>query len=183
MSGGMRSVRAVDRLVVILLGLLLTVAAFTLLLHLLGQGQALTWLVDNLGGSRWQLVLTSLVMLFFAIYLFWMGLRRRRQIKTILCETPLGEVRIAERAVESLAVRATRRVKGVQDAAINVRATTAGLDVFVETTVGPDQSIPQITQEIRSRVADYIRETVGVSVNTVAVLVTRVAPDNRARVE
>lgn len=175
--------RAVDRLVVILVGLLLTIVTFIFCLHLVGQDQALQWMVSYLGQPEWRLVLTSLVLFFLATYLFWMGLRRRRQIKTILCETPLGEVRIAERAVESLALRASRRVKGVHDASINVRATTAGLDVFIETTVSPDQSIPQITQEIRTRVADYIRETVGVSVNTVAVLVTRVAPENRARVE
>lgn len=175
--------RAVDRFVAILVGLVLVFVSLILFAQALGQGRILGWMAANLGEPRWRLVLISLAGMVLAASLLAMGLRRRRQIKTILCETPLGEVRIAERAVESLALRAARRVKGVHDAGINVRASAAGLDIYVETTVSPDQGIPQITQEIRSRVADYIRETVGVSVNTVAVLVTRVAPENRMRVE
>lgn len=175
--------RAIDRLVAIVVGLLLSIVSLAFLLHAMGQEQVLAWLVSRLGQPPWRLVLTGLAGLLLAAYLFYMGMRRRRQIKTILCETPLGEVRIAERAVESLALRATRRVKGVHDANIQVSATPAGLDVYVETTVGPDQSIPQINHEIETRVRDYISETVGVSVRTVKVLVTRIAPDNRTRVE
>lgn len=179
--------RTVDRLVTLLVGLLLIMFTASFLWQSLEigilDGMALDRIARLLGERPWRILLTILVLLILTAYLFWMGLRRRRPEKTILCDTPLGEVRIAERAVESLALRASRRVKGVHDANINVRATVSGLDIFVESTVVPDQSIPQITQEIRTRVADYIRETVGVSVNTVAVLVTRIAPENRTRVE
>ena len=179
--------RKLDRVVSLLVGLLLLGIWVGFMWQSLGvkalNSMQLDRLLYLLGQHPLRILFTSLVLLVLAAYLFWMGLRRRRQEKTILCDTPLGEVRIAERAVESLALRASRRVKGVHDANISVRATISGLDIFVEATVGPDQSIPQITQEIRTRVADYIRETVGVSVNTVAVFVTRIAPENRARVE
>ncbi|MGE5528644.1 MAG: alkaline shock response membrane anchor protein AmaP [Patescibacteria group bacterium] len=174
--------RTVDRLVVMAIGLVLVAAAVAMLLPS-GGTHELDVFLAYLRSVKWRTALAVVVLMALAIYLFWLALRRRRREKTILCDTPLGEVRIAERAVETLAGRATRKVKGVQDAFINVRATTAGLDIFVETTVGPDQSIPQITQEIRTRVAEYIRSTVGVSVNTVAVLVNRVAAESRARVE
>ena len=179
--------RKLDRVVALLVGLLLLGIWVGFMWQSLGvkalDSMHLDRLLYLLGQHPLRILFTSLVLLILAAYLFWMGLRRRRPEKTILCDTPLGEVRIAERAVESLALRASRRVKGVHDANISVRATIAGLDIFVEATVGPDQSIPQITQEIRTRVAEYIRETVGVSVNTVAVFVTRIAPENRARVE
>lgn len=176
--------RAVDRLMALLAAVFFLALAVSLAWRATGvEPTPCVRFLAYVYRNPWRLALAVLVLLFFAAYFFWMGLRRRRTVKTVLCETPLGEVRIAERAIETLALRAARKVKGVHDANINVRATPSGLDIFVESTIGPDQSIPQITQDIRTRVGDYIRETVGVSVNTVAVLITRIAPEHKARVE
>lgn len=176
--------RAVDRLVALLAAIFFLALAVGFVWGATGlEITPFSRILDYLSNTFWRIALSALILLFFSAYFFWMGLRRRRTEKTVLCETPLGEVRVAERAIEALALRATRKVKGVHDASINVRATPSGLDIFVESTVGPDQSIPQITQEIRTRVGDYIRETVGVSVNTVAVLITRIASEHKARVE
>ena len=176
--------RAVDRLVALLAAIFFLALAVAFVWGAAGgEITPFARIVLYLSATFWRIVLGTIFLLFFSVYFFWMGFRRRRTERTVLCETPLGEVRVAERAIEALALRATRKVKGVHDASINVRATPSGLDIFVESTVGPDQSIPQITQEIRTRVGDYIRETVGVSVNTVAVLITRIAPEHKARVE
>ncbi len=181
-SGGYL-VRTIDRAMALLIGLLLIILTFMFFWQGVGQGLLLDRTIDFLISPAWRLLLTILVLLVFSVYLLYMAFRRRRQEKTILCDTPLGEVRIAERAVESLALRAARKVRGVHDANIRVRATPAGLDVYVETSVTPDQSIPQIRRDVEDRVKEYIQETVGVAVTTVPVLVTRVAMDNRARVE
>ena len=86
--------------------------------------------------------------------------------------------------MESLSLRATKRIKGVKDAHVGVRADSTGLDVFIEVTVNPDISIPQISEEIRIKVDEYLQETVGIRVNTVKVLVTKVAGETmKARVE
>ncbi len=174
-------VRTVDRFVSLVVGLfiLLLLAAF----YWPAGNFTLEAIISTLHAKPWRELLAGLIPSVFMIYLFWMGLRRRRQVKTILCDTPLGEIRIAESAVESLAMRATRRVRGVHNATVNVRASTDGLEIYVDTTLSPDLSIPQVSKDIETRVGDYIRETVGVSVNFVKVLVKGVASENRTRVE
>jgi uncharacterized alkaline shock family protein YloU len=112
------------------------------------------------------------------------ALQRRREEKTIIHQTQFGEIQIAVSAVESLALRATRRIKGVKDAHVGVRADSNGLDIFIEVTVNPDIGIPQISEEIRVKVDEYLQETIGIRVNSVKVLVTKVAGEAvKARVE
>jgi uncharacterized alkaline shock family protein YloU len=122
-----------------------------------------------------------LIMSFFSLNA---ALQRRREEKTIIHQTQFGEIQIAVSAVESLALRATRRIKGVKDAHVGVRADSNGLDIFIEVTVNPDISIPQISEEIRVKVDEYLQETIGIRVNSVKVLVTKVAGEAvKARVE
>lgn len=176
-----------DRVAVLLIGLFFVALMFGFIWQALDikylDGLPLNRLLSYLSAKPWRTLLTSLVLLLVAAYLFWLGWPRQRTEKMIVCDTPLGEVQIAERAIETLALRAARKVKGITDANASVRAAISGLDIVVQATVGPDLSLPQIELEARTRVADYIRETVGVAVNAVVVQVTRIAPEHRARVE
>ena len=94
-------------------------------------------------------------------------------------------MRITVSAIESLALRACRKIRGVRDAHVGVRADqkTGILDMYVEVTVSPDLAIPQIKAEIESKVGDYIFETVGMRVSSINVLITKIAAELRTRVE
>ncbi|MGD8400522.1 MAG: alkaline shock response membrane anchor protein AmaP [Bacillota bacterium] len=134
--------------------------------------------------QRFWTFTVAVVLLILAVMSLAMALQRRREEKTIVHQTPYGEVQIAVSAVESLAFRATKRIKGVKDAHVGVRADSSGLDIFIEVTVNPDLSIPQISEEIRNKADEYLQETIGIRVNTVKVLVTKVAGETvKARVE
>jgi uncharacterized alkaline shock family protein YloU len=173
-----------ERLVSLLAGIILCVVG--VVFSLLAFGQA-TRILDHLNQltrneSLWAggVALVSLILTYLS---FRMALHRRKEEKTIINQTQFGEIRIAVSAVESLALRASKRVKGVKDAHVGVRADLTGLDIFIEITVNPDLNIPQISEEIRAKVDDYILETVGIRVNSVKVLVTKVSGETRARVE
>lgn len=145
-------------------------------------------IVDKLAAftdkERFWLLAVSIVSLILAVLSIGMAFQRRREEKTIIHQTQVGEIQIAVSAVESLALRATKRIKGVKDAHVGVRADSTGLDVFIEVTVNPDLSVPQVSEEIRIKVDEYLQETVGINVNSVKVLVTKVAGEAvKARVE
>jgi uncharacterized alkaline shock family protein YloU len=173
-----------ERLVSLLAGIILAVVGIVFFLLAIRQASIILEHLGNLTAKEqlWALLVTvvSLILAFFAIK---MALRMRREEKTIINQTQYGEIRIAVSAVESLALRAAKRIKGVKDAHVGVRADLTGLDIFIEITVNPDLNIPQITEEIRAKVDEYIFETVGIRVNSVKVLVTKVAGENRTRVE
>ncbi|HEY8462919.1 MAG TPA: alkaline shock response membrane anchor protein AmaP [Bacillota bacterium] len=146
------------------------------------------WIVDKLVAftdkERFWVLVVGIVTMILAFLSFSRALQRRREEKTIIHQTQFGEVQIAVSAVESLSLRAAKRIKGVKDAHVGVRADSTGLDVFIEVTVNPDLSIPQISEEIRINVDEYLQETVGIHVNSVKVLVTKIAGEAvKARVE
>ncbi|NLW45909.1 MAG: alkaline shock response membrane anchor protein AmaP [Firmicutes bacterium] len=175
-----------ERLVSLLAGIILAVVGLVLLMLFFGLGQAeviLESLKDLGPQERWWTLGVSGISLLLAFLAIRMALRMKREEKTIIHHTQFGEIRIAVSAVESLSLRACKHIKGVKDAHVGVRADLTGLDVFIEVTVNPDLSIPQISEEIKTKVDDYIFETVGIRVNSVKVLVTRIAAEVRARVE
>lgn len=134
--------------------------------------------------QRFWTFAVAIVMLILAFVSMSRAFQRRREAKTIIHQTQFGEIQIAVSAVESLAFRATKRIKGVKDAHVGVRADSTGLDIFIEVTVNPDLSIPQISEEIRLKVDEYLQEMIGIRVNSVKVLVTKVAGEAiKARVE
>jgi uncharacterized alkaline shock family protein YloU len=184
MKGVQLSMKVWERLVSLLAGIILGVVGIVFFILAIRKASIILEHLSNLSSKEqlWALIVAvvALALAFFAIK---MAVRMRREEKTIINQTQFGEIRIAVTAVESLALRASKRIKGVKDAHVGVRADLTGLDIFIEITVNPDLNIPQTTEEIRVKVDEYIFETVGIRVNSVKVLVTKVAGENRARVE
>lgn len=174
-----------DRLVSLLSSIFLAAVAIVFFLLALGQAGMVLERISQLTSSTerlWALGVSIVSLLLFVLSVR-MAIRRRREEKTVINQTQFGEIRITVSAVESLALRAVKRIRGVKDAHVGVRADLTGLEIYIEITVFPDLNIPQISEEIRVKVDEYILETVGIRVNSVKVLVTKVAGETRTRVE
>jgi len=177
--------RVGERLIDLLSGLILGVVGVVFLMIAIGQAGLIAERLMNLSDrERLWALLVATVALVMTLFLLALAFQRRHEEKTVIHQTQFGEIRIAVSAVENLALRAAKRIKGVKDAHVGVRADSTGLDVFIEITVHPDISIPQVSEEIRIQVDQYIYETVGIRVNSVKVLVAKVAGEtSKTRVE
>lgn len=173
-----------ERLISLLAGIILLIISATFLLLGTGQAQFITnKLADLTDQEKWWALGIAFICLLLTFFAIRMSLRMRRREKTVINQTQFGEIQITLSAIESLALRAVRKIKGVKDAHIGIRADLTGLDIFIEISVNPDLSIPQVSDEIRTKVDEYVFETTGIRVNTVKVLVTKVAGELKARVE
>ena len=172
-----------QRLVSLLNGIVLLGLFGVFIMIFLGRAEVLDSYASLTTLGYWWIFGITVVSALLSFFSFKVAFYRRRQEKTIINQTQFGEIRIAVSAIESLALRATKRIKGVKDAHIGVRADLTGIDVFIEISVLPDLGIPQITEEIRAKVDEYILETVGIKINSVKVLVTKVANEAKTRVE
>lgn len=173
-----------ERLISLMAGIILLITSVFFGLLKFGQAQfVLKKLAALSEQEKWWALGIALVCLLLTVFAFRVALRIRRREKTVINQTQYGEIQITLSAIESLALRAVRKIKGVKDAHIGIRADLSGLDIFIEISVNPDLSIPQISEEIRAKVDEYIFETTGIRVNTVKVLVTKVAGELKARVE
>lgn len=170
------------RMVNVLSGIILGVVGVIFFLMAIGQADFVTERLLSFSDKErlWALGV-SFVTLLLTLMSFAVAFQHRREEKTIIHQTQFGEIQIAVSAVENLALRATKRIKGVKEAHVGLRADNGILDMFIEITAHPDLSIPQISEEIRQQVDEYVFETVGIRVNSVKVLVTKVSGETTAR--
>jgi uncharacterized alkaline shock family protein YloU len=168
---------------VILLGSLVSLALAFLSFSFVGQGPYwfTTFLIERIRPLYYLLTFVLFLVLF--ILLIAAAFHSRRIQRTVIHETALGEVQIAFSAIEDLAYRAVKRLKGVREASVTVKAESDGLEILIDATIMPDINIPQISEEIRSKVADYIRETTGIPVSRVIAMVAKISNESRPRVE
>jgi uncharacterized alkaline shock family protein YloU len=173
------------RVIAFLAGFVILILALVFFLILLNEIDILQQYRDiGLLDYWWKVGITIGLFLLGFCVIFGIALYRQPQEKVIVDKTPHGEVRIAVSAIENLVMRAVQKIKGVREAQARVSADVAtGMNVLIAVTAMPDISIPQLLEEIRTKVETYIAETTGIKPNSVKADVKRIAIDSRARVE
>lgn len=172
------------RLVIIFSSLVMLALSIIFFSLIMGQDPlGITQVISVDEGTKGYKLIGFLLFFILFLLLAMAGLHTKQPLRTIIHETAFGEVRVAFSAVQSLALRCVKKIRGVKEAEVDVQADVDGLNFNVEIVSHPDLSIPQLIQEIRVRLADYIRETVGIPVNNSTVTVVKVVTESRARVE
>ena len=133
--------------------------------------------------SRWLLGLTGTIVFIVSFTLF-IGSIRAKPVKTALIhETALGQVNITIPALEHLVVKAARSVQGVREVKPLLKRTDGGLAVQLKVQVQPDISIPVLTEELQTKVKEYLMKTVGITVQNIRVSVCKINWETKSRVE
>jgi len=123
--------------------------------------------------AAWSIVLLLLSIFF----MFYRTKARDEQVQTITHKMENGEVQISYETIEQLATRAALKVRGVHDLKTRVRANEVGVArIAVRVQVDADTDIPKVTKELQDSVKMYVETTTGVSVDSVTVYVTELAP-------
>ena len=128
----------------------------------------LNWLLEE---YSLQLLISTLALFLLALRFLTFRTGDTKEPQAIVHKTEHGEVRISLQTLESLADRAARLVRGVNDLKTKVRPVEAGIRIAVRITVDPDLDIPQITASVQQKVKDYVETTAGVTVQNVIVYV------------
>lgn len=172
------------RVVIIFSSLVMLVLSVFFFGLLLGEDVFRTLGVLTVGEEGKIFKFVAFLFFFVLFVLLWMaGLHTKKELRTIIHETELGEVRISSPAVELLALRAVKKIRGVKEAEIRVLTENNYLSFQVGIVSSPDINIPQLIYEIREELRQYIQATIGIPVSNTEVTVTRVSSEPRARVE
>lgn len=178
--------RGVDRF---LLGLFsLAVAVLSLLLFALAMWLSpfvFQRLVPWADGDAVRAALGAVTLLLFLASARFLVLAFRRSAPplTIDQRTPLGDVHIAVDALESLAVAAARRIRGVRELEARVRPSEGGTRIALRVSVDGEAPIPDLTQALQAAVKDHVERVAGVIVQDVTVHVAGVVTSRVGRVE
>ncbi|MEA4882873.1 MAG: alkaline shock response membrane anchor protein AmaP [Clostridia bacterium] len=138
---------------------------------------------DALTSNRVITVLASILVVLVMLYVVMLALKSDRGERDIVVSTDLGEVRVSMAAIETIARRTARQVRGIRDVEATADGDNEGIRVFSRVQVYPDVSITEVCEQLEKQLADAINAAVGVPVRSVHTVVRGVASDhNRPRV-
>ncbi|MBE3598148.1 MAG: alkaline shock response membrane anchor protein AmaP [Limnochordaceae bacterium] len=179
----------IDRALVLVAGLVVVAVGFVgMTVGLFGwdAGSTLSWWVaqdPNRGRVLVSAVGAALAIIGAAA--LRPAVRSAGRDRTIVRSTSLGEVHISVRAIQTLARRAASQVQGIREAEVQVTPSSVGdVNVRVILTVAPDEPIPELCDQVQSRIDQYLRQTAGVSCGQIRLVVRGISRDgHRSRSE
>jgi uncharacterized alkaline shock family protein YloU len=164
---------------------------YTLLLAFLSLGVillslrlvSLDWLWTSISYlyGQWEAGLIGAIFLLISIRLLLAGVRSHKIKDTIVHHNDMGDVHISLDAVENLVEKAVRHTRGVRGVKVVVKHDGEGLKVSLKAVVSPESNVPNVSAEVQKRVHEYIKNTVGVELTDVCVLVENISNDFKTK--
>ena len=172
----------IDRVILSIYTILLTVLsliAIMLSLKILPQDYWQKGLTLIYG--QWEAALIGGVFFLISIRLLLAGVRSRRGPHKIVHQTDMGAVEISIAAVEDLIAKTARHTRGVRNAKVHVKQLGDEVKVEMKIVVGPEYNIPTVAAEVQQRTKEYLKNTVGVSLHEVHILVNDISNDFKSK--
>ncbi|GEM_PF-2700526 len=142
-----------------------------LVLAVCAIGVALGWdpTITLMAISEWVLAhqtetgLGGVLAFAIAVIGLYLSLQRQSEPEGLVKETTLGTIVISQAAVETLIKRAASEIEGVRTIRPSVSNPGDKLTVKLALEVAPDTNIPQLADQVHTRVQEYLAHTVGVT--------------------
>lgn len=180
-----------DRFILTLYSLALTILSVIVMavtIQLIPYQVALANLeaVYNVGNFRYTYFAVALIFFLISIKFLFQGFRfrdKRGKAKkdAIAQHTEIGQVRITNQTLDSIILKAARRVRGVREAKNTVITDETGTTIVLKLAVDGETPIPKIVEEAQKNVKEQVEKIVGVEARQVDVKITEVAQQTSPR--
>ena len=172
----------IDRIILSIYTLLLAFLSIgVILLSLRLIPLELVWTSISQISGQWEAGLVGAVFLLISIRLLLAGMRSRRVKDTIVHHNEMGDVHISLEAIKNLVEKTARHTRGVRDVKVRVNLAGQGLKVSLKVVVSPEVHVPSISADVQQRVHGYIKNTVGIELADVEILVENISNDFKAK--
>ncbi|MGE5580389.1 MAG: alkaline shock response membrane anchor protein AmaP [Bacillota bacterium] len=172
----------IDRVVLSLYALALTVVSFMVLLTSLGWDAPVNLIIDTLRmptGRTTTGIISGLIFLAGLRFIYY-GFKRP-PAQAVVHDTGMGEVNISLVAVKSLVTRVASRTPGVREVRARVRLNPLGngIEVELDLKVASDANMPDLADKVQKATSSYVHDIVGVTVDSVKVSVSDISLEGR----
>jgi len=177
--------RTIDRIILVISSAIIVLLGAAVLASVPGAGYPSSFAMNFYGTLLENKVLTvaaSVLVVLVVLYLVSLALRSEDERKPIVVTTAMGEVQISMAAVESIARRVARSVRGVRDAearadGVGGEPADTGVAVSLRLEVSSDSSIPTVVEQIERDLAEAINSSCGIPVKKVRTFVRSIGPE------
>jgi len=163
--------RYFNRIIIIInTALFLVVGAFGISISI--NDTASKWsrgLIENLAvylsssiAARIIVLVFSIFLIFIALFTIFGNLETRRQERTVVLESPLGDIMVSLSAIEDFSKVIKNQIDGVKDIKGKVYAKRKRMDVRAKVVLYSDRSVAEVTQEVQEAIINYIKYTLGI---------------------
>lgn len=124
-----------------------------------------------------QLVImsTGIVLFLLSVRFFLVAIKRSSKGPTTVEQrSDIGNIAISLDTIESLALKAAAKQRGLKDLRARISVTDVGIEIAIRTFVDGDRSIPTLSQEIQRSVKAHVEEITGIAVDSVSVFVANI---------
>lgn len=172
----------VDRVVLSLYAFALTVVSFLILLASFGWNAPVDLITDVLRSpsARTATGIVSGLIFLVGLRFIYYGFKRA-PAQAVVHDTGMGEVRISLGAVRSLVTRVASRTPGVKEvrSRVSLNQLGTGIEVALDLKVASDANLPDLADKVQKATASYVRDIVGVNVESVRVSVSDISLEGR----
>lgn len=131
--------------------------------------------------GQWEASLVGAIFFLVSVRLLLAGLRSRKIKDTIVHHNDMGDVHISLAAVENLIEKVARHMRGVRGIKVKVVLDGPGILVKINAVVSPESHVPTVAGDIQNRVHEYIKNTVGIELADVQVVVENISNDFKTK--
>jgi len=171
-------VHIIDKIVLSIYAISLSVISFLILLVSLGWTVPLDAFQQALGVPNGQIVIGVMSGILFIMSLRFVHVGvRRAPIHAVVHDTEMGELRISLVAVRNFVKRVVSKVPGVKNVKAGVSLGEEGLRVALELRVGMDANVPELADKLQKAVSSYVWDVAGISFESVTVSIADVSAD------
>lgn len=131
--------------------------------------------------GQWEVGLAGAIFLLISIRLLLASARTRHAKDTIVHHTDMGDVHISLDAIKNLVEKTARHTRGVRGVKVRVTHDGQGLKVYLKAVVSPENNVPSVSEDLQKKVHEYIKNTVGVELVDVQILVENISNDFKVK--
>lgn len=139
--------------------------------------------------SRWETGGIAFVFMLISLRLLKVSFssgKLQSSAEAIVIHGTLGDVRVAIVAIKTLVDKVAHSIKGVRDVKIDVIVKTNKQENLEDTdvklklkiVVGPESNVPEISDQMQQLVKEKLKNTVGIDVDEIDVLVENISNAN-----
>ncbi|MBC8015519.1 MAG: alkaline shock response membrane anchor protein AmaP [Sporomusaceae bacterium] len=172
----------IDRIILSIYTLLLSFLSLgVILLSLRLISLDLVWTGISHISGQWEAGLVGAVFFLISIRLLLAGMRSRLGKETIIHHNEMGDIHISLEAIKNLVEKTARHTRGVRGVKVSVSREGQGIKVSLKAVVSPEVHVPSVSAELQQRIHDYIKNTVGVELIDIQILVENISNDFKAK--
>lgn len=134
--------------------------------------------------QRWTAVGLGLLLMLVGLRLLVATVSRTGADRGVDRLTEIGYIRISLDTLESLAVKAARRVRGIRNLTARVRMSgnNASVGVGLKLTVDGETPIQTLSEELQRVVKSHLEEIAGVTVDQISIYIADTVQPDRTRI-